>query len=93
LKKTDHNVKGEKDRREGSSGDRKPKRPPKTPSTPKEKDELAERREKVKTLLGGLPMLQALTGNKYGSLQECFANIDEQTLIAWLKKYDVEVFS
>ena len=92
LKKTDHNVKGKKDEREGSSG-ATTKRDPNTPPTPKEKDERAERREKVKTLLGGLPMLQAMTGNKYDSLQEMLANTDTETKIAWLKKYGVEVIS
>jgi hypothetical protein len=92
LQKTDHNVKGEKDEREGSSGASN-KRDLNTLPTPKEKDELAERREKVKTLLGGLPMLQAMTGNKYDSLQECLANTDTKTKIAWLKKYGVEVIS
>ena len=92
LQKTDHNVKGNKDKREGSSGTT-PKRNPDTPLTPKEKDERAERREKVKTLLGGLPMLQAMTGNKYDSLQEMLATTDVETKVAWLKKYGVEVFS
>ena len=92
LEKTNHNVKGDKDQREGSSGN-VAKRDPNTPLTPKEKDERAERREKVKTLLGGLPTLQAMTGNKYDSLQECLANTDIEAKIAFLKKYDVEVIS
>lgn len=90
LQKTDHNIKGDKDKREGSSGTT-PKRGQNTPIAPKEKDERTERREKIKTLLGGLPMLQAMTGNQYDSIQEMLANTDTETKIAWLKKYGMRV--
>ena len=86
LNKTKENIKGNKDKREGSSGSR-PKRDPNLPPNPGKNDdkELLELMAKAKTLLGNIPMLMAINGGKATSLQELLETTSVEEKEAWIK--------